>query len=377
LSALEIVPASVRARLVKLLIVAAVLYFALHLSGISRFFLDDTEGIGALLAIVGTLYSVLYAFAIYVIWGQFTSVESQIVTEAGLLKDLLLFSNPLKPVTRDSIVRAVKTYGRLVVETEWRALSRGEDTEKTARALRATARNCQPGQHSSRREAGPEHQANPTDADAVCQPRRVSNLPAYLLLPFSQHISGRDCCRHYGDASVLRPLRCHRSRQSLRRHLECFAETLFRLDHEVPLAPPNRKPIPTRSFPRSLPDAILSAAMTDPNANCLFCRILRGEIPAKKVYEDDYVFAFEDIQPHAPTHVLVIPKKHLAGLKEAEAEDTELIGRCHLAAAHIARQRNIENGYRTVLNVGPGAGQSVFHLHVHLLGGRTLTWPPG
>src|ERR1700674_4863159 len=117
--------------------------------------------------------------------------------------------------------------------------------------------------------------------------------------------------------------------------------------------------------------------MTDPTSTCLFCRILRGEIPAKKVYEDDHVFAFEDIDPKAPTHVLVIPKKHFAGLKEAQGEDAEVIGRCHLAAAEIARQRNIEQGYRTVLNVGPGAGQSVFHLHVHLLGGRHLSWPPG
>jgi len=117
--------------------------------------------------------------------------------------------------------------------------------------------------------------------------------------------------------------------------------------------------------------------MTDPTANCLFCRILRGEIPAKKVYEDDHVFAFEDINPQAPTHVLVIPKKHFAGLKEAQAEDAQIIGRCHLAAAEIARKRNIEQGYRTVLNIGPGAGQSVFHLHVHLLGGRSLGWPPG
>jgi histidine triad (HIT) family protein len=117
--------------------------------------------------------------------------------------------------------------------------------------------------------------------------------------------------------------------------------------------------------------------MTDPTANCLFCRILRGEIPAKKVYENEHVLAFEDIDPKAPTHVLVIPKKHFAGLKEAQAEDAEVIGRCHLAAAEIARQRKIENGYRTVLNVGPGAGQSVFHLHVHLLGGRSLGWPPG
>jgi histidine triad (HIT) family protein len=117
--------------------------------------------------------------------------------------------------------------------------------------------------------------------------------------------------------------------------------------------------------------------MTDPTANCLFCRILRGEIPAKKVYENEHVLAFEDIDPKAPTHVLVIPKRHFAGLKEAQEEDAEVIGRCHLAAAEIARQRNIENGYRTVLNVGPGAGQSVFHLHVHLLGGRSLGWPPG
>ncbi len=115
--------------------------------------------------------------------------------------------------------------------------------------------------------------------------------------------------------------------------------------------------------------------MTDPN--CLFCRILRGEIPAKKVLETEHVFAFEDISPQAPTHVLIIPKKHFAGLKEAEAADAEIIGRCHLAAAEIARQRGIEQGYRTVLNVGPGAGQSVFHLHVHLLGGRALAWPPG
>jgi len=113
------------------------------------------------------------------------------------------------------------------------------------------------------------------------------------------------------------------------------------------------------------------------DSNCLFCRILRGAIPSKKVYEDDHVYAFEDINPKAPTHVLVIPKKHFAGLKEAQAEDAELIGRCHLAAAEIARQRNIEKGYRTVVNVGPESGQSVFHLHVHLLGGRRLSWPPG
>lgn len=111
--------------------------------------------------------------------------------------------------------------------------------------------------------------------------------------------------------------------------------------------------------------------------DCLFCRIIRGEIPARKTYEDEHTYAFEDINPQAPTHVLVVPKKHIRGLKEASGEDAEIVGRCHLAAAQIARERGIEDGYRTVLNVGPRAGQSVFHLHVHLLGGRSLHWPPG
>ena len=113
--------------------------------------------------------------------------------------------------------------------------------------------------------------------------------------------------------------------------------------------------------------------MTD----CLFCKILAGRIPAKKVYEDEHTFAFEDINPQAPTHVLIIPRKHIVGLKEAEDSDAESLGRCQLVAAKIARERGIENGYRTVFNVGPGAGQSVFHLHLHLLGGRALGWPPG
>ena len=115
------------------------------------------------------------------------------------------------------------------------------------------------------------------------------------------------------------------------------------------------------------------SAITD----CLFCRIVRGEIPSKKVYEDDHTYAFEDINPQGPTHVLIVPKKHIRGLKEATEEDAAAIGLCQLTAAKIARQRSIEDGYRTVLNVGSGAGQSVFHLHVHLIGGRHLGWPPG
>jgi histidine triad (HIT) family protein len=111
--------------------------------------------------------------------------------------------------------------------------------------------------------------------------------------------------------------------------------------------------------------------------DCLFCRIIRGEIPAKKVYEDDRTFAFEDINPQAPTHVLIIPKKHIRGLKEATPEDAELLGYCQLVAAKLGRERSIEDGYRTVYNVGARAGQSVFHIHLHLIGGRDLKWPPG
>jgi histidine triad (HIT) family protein len=111
--------------------------------------------------------------------------------------------------------------------------------------------------------------------------------------------------------------------------------------------------------------------------DCLFCKIIRGEIPSKKVYEDDRVFAFEDIDPKAPTHILIIPKKHFSGINTAAPEDAEIIGYSHLVAAKLAKERNIEQGYRTVYNVGPDSGQSVFHLHLHLIGGRKLSWPPG
>ncbi len=110
---------------------------------------------------------------------------------------------------------------------------------------------------------------------------------------------------------------------------------------------------------------------------CLFCKMIKGDVPTKKVYEDDRSFAFEDINPQAPTHVLIVPKEHIRGLKEATPEQAEILGYCQIVAAKIAKQRGIEDGYRTVYNVGPRAGQSVFHLHLHLLGGRDLRWPPG
>lgn len=111
--------------------------------------------------------------------------------------------------------------------------------------------------------------------------------------------------------------------------------------------------------------------------DCLFCRIVNKEISSKIVYEDERALAFEDINPQAPTHILVVPRKHLAALNEAGPEDAELLGYIQLVAAKIARERNLEAGYRLVLNNGRGAGQSVFHLHLHLLGGRGMRWPPG
>jgi hypothetical protein len=110
---------------------AAAIYLALRLAGFHKLFASDAEGVGALLQIIGTLYSVVYAFATYVIWGQFAAVENEIRKESGALKDLLVFSRPLKEATRDPIVRAVRAYARGVVESEWGTLSRGEDTERT------------------------------------------------------------------------------------------------------------------------------------------------------------------------------------------------------------------------------------------------------
>ena len=114
------------------------------------------------------------------------------------------------------------------------------------------------------------------------------------------------------------------------------------------------------------------------NDDCLFCKIVAGEIPAAKVYENDRVVAFRDINPQAPTHALVIPRAHIASLNEAEESDAALLGHLLLVAARVAREAgHAEGGFRTVINTGPGAGQTVFHVHVHVLGGRKLTWPPG
>jgi len=112
-------------------------------------------------------------------------------------------------------------------------------------------------------------------------------------------------------------------------------------------------------------------------SDCIFCRIARGEVPANILYQDDDVTAFRDLHPCAPVHILIVPNRHVAGVAQVEPEDATLLGKLFIVARRLAEQEEIVNGYRLVINNGPQAGQSVFHLHVHLLGGRWLDWPPG
>jgi histidine triad (HIT) family protein len=112
--------------------------------------------------------------------------------------------------------------------------------------------------------------------------------------------------------------------------------------------------------------------------DCLFCSIVEGETPADTVYQDERSLAFRDINPQAPVHVLVVPRDHMESLDDASQKDEALLGHLLRVAARVANEQGLsETGYRTVINTGAGAGQSVFHLHVHVLGGRSLNWPPG
>lgn len=114
------------------------------------------------------------------------------------------------------------------------------------------------------------------------------------------------------------------------------------------------------------------------DTDCLFCRIAQGEIPADLVRSDPDVVAFRDIHPQAPTHILVIPRKHIASVSELGRGDADVMGKLFLAAKDLAREEGIsEGGYRMVVNAGPAAGQTVYHIHLHLLGGRGMGWPPG
>jgi len=118
--------------------------------------------------------------------------------------------------------------------------------------------------------------------------------------------------------------------------------------------------------------------MADSSKDCLFCKIVRHEAPAKYVHEDGSAVAFEDIRPRAPIHLIVIPRKHIESLETLSNEDEPVMGHLHTVAAHLARERGLDqSGYRVVINTGRNAGQSVFHVHLHLMGGRAFLWPPG
>jgi histidine triad (HIT) family protein len=113
-------------------------------------------------------------------------------------------------------------------------------------------------------------------------------------------------------------------------------------------------------------------------ADCLFCKIIAGQIPAKLVHQDELCVGFMDINPQAPTHALFVPRRHMATLNEATVEDRELLGHLMLVAAKFAREKGFaEKGFRQVINTNADAGQTVFHVHLHMMGGRHFTWPPG
>ena len=113
-------------------------------------------------------------------------------------------------------------------------------------------------------------------------------------------------------------------------------------------------------------------------SDCIFCKIIGGEIPSNAIYEDDNVFAFEDLNPQAPLHVLIIPKQHIATINDLDKDNADVIGKLYLAAKKIAADAGYsDDGYRVVMNCGESAGQTVFHIHLHLLAGRSLSWPPG
>jgi histidine triad (HIT) family protein len=137
-----------------------------------------------------------------------------------------------------------------------------------------------------------------------------------------------------------------------------------------------------RAFPaRSMTNKFFSVVnrwLGGPMSDCLFCDIVSGKISANVIYRDDSVIAFQDIRPVAPVHVLIIPRKHIVSILDFEPDDDALIGRVFQVAGRLARDHGLaQSGFRVVVNAGPDAGQSVFHVHYHLLGGRQMSWPPG
>lgn len=113
------------------------------------------------------------------------------------------------------------------------------------------------------------------------------------------------------------------------------------------------------------------------NSDCLFCKISSGTIPVTRLYENDYVLAFPDINPQAPVHILIIPRQHYSSLAHTTSSEAELLSQLLTAATEVAQQQHLDKGFRVVINTGPDGGQTVDHLHLHLLGGRPMHWPPG
>ncbi|GFX51549.1 histidine triad nucleotide-binding protein 1 [Trichonephila clavipes] len=124
-------------------------------------------------------------------------------------------------------------------------------------------------------------------------------------------------------------------------------------------------------------DEMMKAKLAKPGDDTIFGKIVRGEIPTTFIHEDDKCVAFQDVNPQAPVHILVVPRKPIVQLSAAEEGDAELIGHLLLVAKKVAKEKGLANGFRIVINDGPEGGQSVYHLHVHVLGGRSLRWPPG
>jgi histidine triad (HIT) family protein len=131
------------------------------------------------------------------------------------------------------------------------------------------------------------------------------------------------------------------------------------------------------TFLKSVSSAVIGVKVFCMSSDCIFCKIVTGSIPAKRLYEDELCLCFADLNPQAPTHLLLIPKQHITSLTEAGPAQSSLLGHLLTKAAEIARASGLDRGYRVVLNTGPNGGQTVDHLHLHLLGGRQMHWPPG
>jgi hypothetical protein len=223
----EVIPADKVFRCIKLVVLAGGVCLGLHLAGFQAWFASDAESVGALLQIVGTLYSVLYAFATYVIWGQFTAVENEILKESGALKDLLLFSNRLKANTREPMVRAVKSYARAVVDGEWRALANAEGTDKTDRLfsdLIASVTDAKPDDDTERmvyerlldianqanapgRAAGAERETNAANSPDLRNLHGTHHSISAAVFSFPQRGFGGGVDRDHHIAPLLRAFR--------------------------------------------------------------------------------------------------------------------------------------------------------------------------